>query len=44
MVVGLDRLDLEVMRVGHTFRNIPPAAVFRIARMKPAKSYDWRFA
>lgn len=40
----LDRLDLEVSRVGHTFRNIPPAAVYRIVRMKPAKSYDWRFA
>ncbi len=40
----LDRLDLEVMRVGHTFRNIPPAAVYRIGRMKPAQSYDWRFA
>ncbi|MGF7009368.1 class I SAM-dependent methyltransferase [Aminobacter sp. BE322] len=40
----LDRLDLEVARVGHTFRNIPPAAVYRIRRMKPAKGYDWRFA
>lgn len=40
----LDRLDLEVTRIGHTFRNLPPAAVYRITRMKPAKSYDWRFA
>lgn len=39
----LDRLDLEVTRVGHTFRNIPPASVYRLVRMKPAKSYDWRF-
>lgn len=40
----LDRLDLEVTRIGHTFRNLPPAAVYRITRMKPAKSYDWRFS
>lgn len=40
----LDRLDLEATRVGHTFRNLPPAAVYRITRIRPATSYDWRFA
>ncbi|MBZ9708816.1 methyltransferase domain-containing protein [Mesorhizobium sp. ESP7-2] len=40
----LDRLDLEVTRVGHTFRNFPPATVYRIARIKTSDTYDWRFA
>ncbi|TPK34844.1 phospholipid methyltransferase [Mesorhizobium sp. B2-5-4] len=40
----LDRLDLEVTRVGHTFRNFPPATVYRIARIKTSETYDWRFA
>ena len=28
----LDQLGLQATRVGHTLRNIPPAAVYRIAR------------
>ncbi|MFD2056714.1 class I SAM-dependent methyltransferase [Mesorhizobium calcicola] len=40
----LDRLDLEVTRVGHTFRNFPPATVYRVARIKTLSTYDWRFA
>ena len=40
----LDRLDLEVTRVGHTFRNFPPATVYRVARIKTLGTYDWRFA
>jgi phospholipid N-methyltransferase len=40
----LDRLDLHATRVGHTFRNLPPATVYRIERIKAAKSYDWRLA
>jgi phospholipid N-methyltransferase len=28
----LDRLGLEAVRVGRTFRNFPPAAVYRISR------------
>ncbi|RUX96446.1 methyltransferase domain-containing protein [Mesorhizobium sp. M7D.F.Ca.US.004.03.1.1] len=40
----LDRLDLEVTRVGHTFRNLPPATVYRIARIKTLSTFDWRFA
>ncbi|QPC89242.1 class I SAM-dependent methyltransferase [Mesorhizobium sp. INR15] len=40
----LDRLDLEATRVGRTFRNFPPATVYRIARIKTVKIYDWRFA
>lgn len=40
----LDRLDLEVTRVGHTFRNFPPATVYRITRIKPLATYDWRYA
>lgn len=39
----LDRLDLHATRIGHTFRNLPPATVYRIKRIKPA-SYDWRFS
>ncbi|MBZ9680831.1 MULTISPECIES: class I SAM-dependent methyltransferase [unclassified Mesorhizobium] len=40
----LDRLDLGVTRVGHTFRNFPPATVYRIARLNTSGTYDWRFA
>lgn len=40
----LDRLDLEVTRIGHTFRHLPPVAVYRVIKMKPAVSYDWRYA
>ncbi|WP_315835463.1 class I SAM-dependent methyltransferase [Bradyrhizobium prioriisuperbiae] len=32
----LERLDLEAVRIGQTFRNVPPASVYRIARRKPA--------
>lgn len=34
----LDRLGLRATRVGSTLRNIPPAAVYRIARHRPARS------
>ncbi|OBQ68213.1 class I SAM-dependent methyltransferase [Mesorhizobium erdmanii] len=40
----LDRLDLDATRVGHTFRNLPPATVYRIARIKTSGTYDWRIA
>lgn len=40
----LDRLDLQATRVGRTFRNLPPATVFRIVRIKTTESYDWRLA
>ena len=40
----LDRLDLEVTRVGHTFRNFPPATVYRVTRINTLGTYDWRFA
>lgn len=40
----LDRLDLHATRVGHTFRNLPPATVYRIERIKAPKTYDWRLA
>lgn len=33
----LDGLGLEAVRVGRTLRNIPPAAVYRIARAIPGK-------
>jgi phospholipid N-methyltransferase len=38
----LDRLDLEATRIGHTFRNFPPATVYRISRIETANRYDWR--
>ncbi len=38
----LDRLDLEATRIGHTFRNFPPATVYRISRVATANRYDWR--
>lgn len=31
----LDRLDLKATRIGGTVRNLPPAAVYRIARRDP---------
>ncbi|SMF70411.1 Phospholipid N-methyltransferase [Xaviernesmea oryzae] len=31
----LDRLGLKATHIGHTVRNIPPAAVYRISRRKP---------
>ncbi|WP_017957208.1 class I SAM-dependent methyltransferase [Rhizobium leguminosarum] len=33
----LDRLGLKAKFIGHTFANIPPAAVFRISRRKPRR-------
>lgn len=39
----LDRLDLRAIRIGYTFRNFPPATVYRIERIKPIACYDWRF-
>lgn len=41
--VVLDRLDLEVRRVGSTFRNFPPATVYCITRIKTAARWDWRY-
>lgn len=32
----LDRLELGATRVGHTFRNLPPATVYRIGRTEIA--------
>lgn len=40
----LDRLDLEVTRVGSTFRNFPPATVYRLSRLRNLNTYDWRFS
>ena len=40
----LDRLDLEVSRVGRTLRNFPPATVYRITRIKTVRTCDWLFA
>jgi phospholipid N-methyltransferase len=31
----LDRLGLKATRIGGTFRNLPPAAVYRITRRQP---------
>ncbi|MGO1068919.1 class I SAM-dependent methyltransferase [Lysobacter sp. CA199] len=31
----LDRLGLKAVRIGGTFRNLPPAAVYRISRRRP---------
>ncbi|PSJ60213.1 class I SAM-dependent methyltransferase [Pseudaminobacter soli (ex Li et al. 2025)] len=39
----LDRLDLRAARVGHTFRNLPPATVYRVERINSITRYDWRF-
>jgi phospholipid N-methyltransferase len=33
----LDRLHLEAVRIGRTFRNFPPAAVFRISKVKSSR-------
>jgi phospholipid N-methyltransferase len=33
----LDRLDLKAVRIGRTFRNFPPAAVFRISKIKSSR-------
>jgi phospholipid N-methyltransferase len=30
--VILDRLGLQATRIGQTFRNLPPASVYRISR------------
>ena len=35
----LDRLGLEAVRIGRTFRNFPPAAVFRISKSKSSRHY-----
>lgn len=40
----LDRLDLEAVRIGSTFRNFPPATVYRVSRIRGLSTYDWRFA
>ena len=40
----LDRLDLEATRLGCTFRNFPPATVYKVSRIKNLKTYDWRFS
>ncbi|MGX5851864.1 hypothetical protein ACWGTO_33335, partial [Mesorhizobium sp. PL10] len=40
----LGALDLEAVRIGGTFRNFPPATVYRIARIKSLSTYDWRFS
>ncbi len=40
----LDRLDLEITRVGHSFHNGPPATVYRVAKIKTLSADDWRFA
>lgn len=34
----LDRLGLKATCIGHTFANIPPAAVYRIRRRKPRRA------
>ena len=39
----LDRLDLEVRRVGSTLRNFPPATVYCITRIHSAARWDWRY-
>jgi phospholipid N-methyltransferase len=31
----LDRLGLDAVRIGRTFRNFPPAAVYRLSRRSP---------
>jgi phospholipid N-methyltransferase len=41
--VVLDRLDLEVRRVGSTFRNFPPATVYCITRINTTARWDWRY-
>lgn len=40
----LDRLDLEAVRLGRTFRTFPPATVYKVSRIKNLKTYDWRFS
>jgi len=40
----LDRLDLEVTRIGRTFRNFPPAIVYRVSGIKNLRTFDWRFS
>jgi len=40
----LDRLDLEATRIGRTFRNFPPATVYRVSRIKNLATFDWRFS
>ena len=39
----LDRLGLSAMRIGGTFANLPPAAVYRIRR-RPARAMSVRWA
>ncbi|SDR60008.1 Phospholipid N-methyltransferase [Rhizobiales bacterium GAS191] len=33
----LDRLGLKATRIGQTFRNVPPASVYRITRSEPIR-------
>lgn len=40
----LERLDLEAVRIGRTFRNFPPATVYRVSRLRSPNTYDWRFS
>lgn len=37
--VILDRLDLKACRIGKTYNNLPPAAVYRITRRGPLGAY-----
>ena len=34
----LDRLGLQAARIGRTFRNFPPATVYRLSRRPPARA------
>ncbi|WP_413207420.1 class I SAM-dependent methyltransferase [Rhodospirillum sp. A1_3_36] len=36
----LDRLGLKAERVGRTFNNLPPAAVYRITRFRPPEGHE----
>ncbi len=36
----LQRLGLQARRIGGTFRNLPPASVYRISRRTPARTDD----
>lgn len=42
----LDRLGLKATRIGGTFRNLPPASVYRISRRapRPGPAFSWRDA
>lgn len=40
----LDRLGLKATFIGHTFANVPPAAVYRISRRAPRRALAVNFA